>query len=78
MRTWVLERVRQRSSRISEMEAGNAKLLDIVNSLEAELKSWNSRCEQLESERDSLSERLSDLEWECETLEADLTELESV
>ena len=74
----VPRRARERFGKVEEMEAGNAKLLDIANSLEAELRSWNSRCEQLESERDSLSERLSDLEWECETLEADLTELESV
>ncbi len=31
----------ERSYRISETEAENEKLLDMVNSLEAELKSWN-------------------------------------
>ena len=69
-------RALERSSSIEETEAENARLLEIVNSLEAELQSWNSKCEQLEAERASLSATLSDLEWECETLEEDAMELE--
>lgn len=70
-------KVLERSYRISETEAENEKLLDMVNSLEAELKSWNSRCEQLEAERASLSGEINGLETDCEMYEEGIAAYES-
>lgn len=70
-------RASERSSSIAETEAENAKLLDITNSLEAELQSWNSKCERLEAERESLSGEISDLESDCEMYEEGIAAYES-
>ena len=70
-------RALERSSSIAETEAENAKLLDITNSLREELRSWNSRCEQLESERKSLSGEIDSLESDCEMFEEGISSLES-
>ena len=48
-----------------------------LRALEAELKSWNSKCEQLEAERASLSEEISGLETDCEMYEEGIAAYES-